>query len=119
MENKKMSLLAGFAHLNRCLFQNDFRDKLIEMGMDEDNAQFLVSGMSENKGEGIVKIYQRVLQSIEPHQTEMTTILDRYVEDFAKKYDWDFSPFVRVFGIEEAVEAVSKINGSSTAPAPC
>lgn len=82
------SILSGIAHINRCLFRDDFKEELIDLGLEKDLSEELAKGVLE--GKGIVDIYQSALLFNEPYKTKITDTLDIYVQNWAKEYDWDF-----------------------------
>ena len=79
-----MSILSGLTHLERCLFPLDFEKELRKLGMDKFDAKEL-SKMVE-KGKGIVEIYQYAEGCREPYATDLTKILDKYVNNWMKEF---------------------------------
>jgi hypothetical protein len=85
--------LEKLAWLSRCLFPHDFRDELIEMGVDKDDA-IMLSMMVHTSEKGvprslnILEVYQECLACITPDI--YTKIIDDYCKWWLEKnnHNW-------------------------------
>ena len=79
-----MSILSGLAHLERCMFPKDFEKELKSLGMDKFDAKEFAKMVEKDKG--IVEIYQYAQSCKEPYATNLTKIIDKYVDNWMQEF---------------------------------
>lgn len=76
--------LSELAHFDRCLFPGNFRDDLVEAGVNELDANmvmfFIINKRREGNNVGIIQVYQEFISI-----PELTNIFDKVVNDFVNK----------------------------------
>lgn len=76
--------LDEIAHFDRCLFPGNFRDDLIEAGMNELDANMIMFSIINKRRAGndvgIIQVYQEFIST-----PELTNIFDKVVNNFVNK----------------------------------